>query len=109
MRVLLWVEPVMPASETPGYYIQRGVAGVTRQPHPGAASIWQGTIQIGNAQFPPCRGHTLNVIVTVDEASAARDLLSGPQTDLDPAGLPPTLAYAEANNVTVIGVPSCHH
>jgi hypothetical protein len=103
--VLLWVEPVSPASNVSGYYIQRGGYGVTRQPRPGAGSNWGGTIQIGNSQYPPCQGDTFNVIVTLDDAATAATLIGqSQQTNPDPTQQ--SLASAEADNVIVSGVPS---
>jgi hypothetical protein len=107
MQVLLWVEPVSPPSGIPGYWIQRGGYGVTRQPRPEATSTWVGAILIGNAQYPPCRGDTVNVIVTLDEASVAEELLSGPQ-QMYPDPTHQSLASAEADNLRISGVPSCH-
>lgn len=109
IQLLLWVEPVSPHADSPGYFIQRGVDGVTRQPRSGPASAWEGVIQIGNAIYPPCQGDTLNIIVTAVDANAAADLLNGPQTELDPTGLQQTVSYAEADNLSVSGVPSCQH
>ena len=103
--VLLWVEPVSPASNVSGYYIQRGGSGVTRQPRPGAASTWEGAIQIGSAQYPPCQGDTFNVIATLDDASTAANLMGQSQlTYPDPTRQ--SLASAEADNVIVSGVSS---
>lgn len=111
MEVLLWVELVHPrAAASPDYYIQRGpVAGVTRQPQPGTSSPWEGAIQIGNTQYPACRGDTLNIIATLARASVAVSLLGNAQQAYpDPTGAN-ALTYSQADNVRVSGVPACHH
>lgn len=112
MEVLLWVEPVHPSAPTfPDYYIQRGQGvGVTREPQPATTSPWEGALQIGNTQFPPCRGDTLNVIATLADANVAARLRgSAQQTYTYPAGAKEALAFAQAKNVTVAGVPPCRH
>jgi hypothetical protein len=105
--VLLWVEPVSKRSQNRGYYIQRGQEGVTRQPHPGVPSTWEGSIQIGNAKYPPCQGDTFNIIATLAHANDAAQLQNGPQTQPNPTGLHQNLGYAEADNLPVSGVPAC--
>jgi hypothetical protein len=105
-QVLLWVEPVNPPSQTSGYYLQQSPSGVTQQPPPGA-STWAGTIQIGDAQYPPCPGDTFNVIATLDDANTAATLISQSQqtqTISDPTQQ--SFASTEVDNLIVRGVSS---
>ena len=105
-QVLLWVKPVNPGSNIPGYYIQLSPLGVTQQPQAGA-STWDGMIQIGDHDFPPCPGNTFNLIATLDDASTAATLIG----QSHPTNLAPkkkSLASAEADNLRVSGVSSCH-
>jgi hypothetical protein len=99
---------VNPPAPNPGYYLQQSPSGVTQQPRPGA-STWAGTIQIGNAQYPPCPGDTFNVIATVDDAGTAANLTSqsqqSQQTIQDPTQQ--SLASTEVDNLIVGGV-SCN-
>jgi hypothetical protein len=68
---LLWIQPVDPPTESPGWYLQRppgnGVKGIEND------GRWTGIVQIGNAQYPAKDGYKVNVAVSiVDEAEANR-------------------------------------
>ena len=71
--VLLWVQPVNPQSETPGWYLQRGFNGIRKFEPTGE---FQGIGEIGNRQFPPRAGDTMNVAVMVLDIRVAERLLS---------------------------------
>ena len=74
LRLLLWVRPVAPPSETPGWYLQRppvnGVSGVKPD------GSWEGIAQIGNIQWPPHVGDILDVAITVVDVQNANRLLA---------------------------------
>jgi hypothetical protein len=73
-RLLLWVQPADPRSETPGWYLQRGINGITKiDPASGEFSA---VGQIGNLEWPPHTGDTMNVAITVVEAALTGRLLS---------------------------------
>jgi hypothetical protein len=69
--LLLWVQPVNPPSDQPGWYLQR-------LPTNGVVSIsgnkWRGRCQIGNQQFPPHNGDVVEVAVSVAPAEEATRL-----------------------------------
>jgi hypothetical protein len=71
-RLLLWVRPVNPPSETPGWYLQRlPVNGIEKVEPDGS---WEGIAQIGNVQWPPHAGDVLDVAVTVVDVDRAKRL-----------------------------------
>lgn len=75
-RLLLWVRPVRPPSETPGWYLQRPpVNGIGEVKTDGS---WQGIAQIGNVQWPPRAGDVLDLAVTLVDAETANRLLAEP-------------------------------
>ena len=85
-ELLLWVRPIQPPSERAGWYLQR-------RPFNGVETIapegtWAGTIQIGNADFPPHDGDLLDVAVTVVSREAAEELRQRPEVvvELQPVG-----------------------
>lgn len=72
-KLLLWVRPVNPPSETPGWYLQRPpINGITQT---GLNGSWKGVGQIGNAQWPPYEGDIFDIAVTVAESETANSLL----------------------------------
>lgn len=76
LRLLLWVRPVNPPSETPGWYLQRPPSnGISRVEPDGS---WEGVAQIGNAQWPPHEGDVLDVAVTVADKETASQLMAEP-------------------------------
>lgn len=62
-RVLLWVRPVSPPSDTPGWYLQRppinGVSGIAGD------GAWSGLAQVGNATYPPTTGGSVDVAASL--------------------------------------------
>ena len=66
--LLLWVQPIEPPSDQPGWYLQR-------PPTNGIQSIsgnrWRGICQIGNQHYPPNAGDVIEIaasVVPVEEA-----------------------------------------
>ncbi|MCP4524303.1 MAG: PASTA domain-containing protein [Aestuariibacter sp.] len=96
-RLLLWVRPIDPPSETPGWYLQRA-------PMNGIIDInvdgtWSGFAQIGNSVWPPNNGDTVDIAVTVANVEDANNLLSDP--GVVTRNSLPGRPYDIAQNVTV--------
>lgn len=72
--LLLWVRPVRPASDTPGWYLQRlpanGISGVQKD------GSWTGVAQLGNPSWPPNEGDTFDVAVSVADMETAKRLMA---------------------------------
>jgi hypothetical protein len=72
--LLLWVRPVNPPADRIGWYLQRppvnGIAGVE------ADGSWTGVAQIGNAQYPPHEGNTVDLAVTIADNDEINKLMS---------------------------------
>ena len=63
--LLFWIRPVNPPSDRAGWYLQRPPAnGVTDFRSDGS---WTAVAQIGNAQYPPHEGDTVDLAVTIAE------------------------------------------
>lgn len=81
MTLLLWVQPVTPPAESPGWYLQKPPAN-------GIVSIvgdtWRGVCQIGNQQWPPHTGDVVDVAVTLVTSDEAQRLIArqGPMTTI---------------------------
>lgn len=74
-RLLLWVRPVRPAPDSPGWYLQRPPGnGVSAY---AAGGTWDGIIQIGNREFPPNDGDVVDLAISVVSATEARALETG--------------------------------
>jgi hypothetical protein len=75
-ELLLWLRPVNPPSDTPGWYLQRspvnGVAGI------GPDGSWTGTAQLGNSQYPPHEGDIVDLTVTIADKSTVNRLTAEP-------------------------------
>jgi hypothetical protein len=58
-QVLLWLQPIEPPSERPGWYLQRlpgeGVRSVS-------GNTWRGVCRIGSEQWPPHDGDVVDVV-----------------------------------------------
>lgn len=69
-RLLLWMRPVQPPSDLPGWYLQRPPGnGISAGPD----GTWSGVAQIGSALYPPQEGYRVDVAVSVaDSATVAR-------------------------------------
>ncbi len=66
--LLFWVRPVNPPADRAGWYLQRPPAnGVTDFRSDGS---WTAVAQIGNAQYPPNEGNTVDLAVTIAEKDA---------------------------------------
>ena len=85
-RLLLWVRPVQPQSESEGWYLQRRPNGVTDQ----SSSSWKGVIQLGNRDYPPHDGDVIDVAISVVDAATADGLMRKPGVviERDPIGMP---------------------
>lgn len=74
-RLLLWVRPVRPASNSPDWYLQRppanGVSSYT------VGGTWDGVIQLGNREFPPHDGDVVDLAISVVSPTEARALETG--------------------------------
>jgi hypothetical protein len=74
--LLLWLKPVNPPSDTPGWYLQRtpvnGIAGVK------ADGSWTGMVQLGNAQYPPNEGDMIDLAVTIVDNNTVNRLMGEP-------------------------------
>jgi hypothetical protein len=88
LALLLWVQPVSPRSETPGWYLQRAPVNGVRGPD--ADGSWKGVGQLGNRQWPPHGGDTFNVAIAVAPSDEAEELMARPGvvTRMDPVGFP---------------------
>jgi hypothetical protein len=76
LKLLLWIRPENPPSETPGWYLQRPpVNGIGEVETNGS---WQGIAQVGNEQWPPHEGDILDVAVTIVDVKTANQLLAEP-------------------------------
>ncbi|HEX6370814.1 MAG TPA: PASTA domain-containing protein [Longimicrobium sp.] len=75
IRLLLWIRPVKPLSDLPGWYLQRPPGnGISEGPD----GTWSGVAQIGSAQYPPHEGDVVDVAVSVaDSATVARLMAEG--------------------------------
>ncbi|MCX5800493.1 MAG: hypothetical protein NTX17_03810 [Candidatus Eisenbacteria bacterium] len=69
--LLLWVQPVAPPSDQPGWYLQRLPANGVRSI---SGNRWSGVCQIGNQQYPPNEGDMLEVVASVVPAGEAERL-----------------------------------
>lgn len=77
--LLLWVQPIEPPSDQPGWYLQRLPANGIRSI---LGDTWRGVCQIGNQQYPPHAGDVVEIAATVVPAEEAMRLESrqGPLT-----------------------------
>jgi hypothetical protein len=74
--LLLWVRPVNPPSESNGWYLQR-------PPSNGVMSVasdgsWIASGQVGNAQWPPHEGDSIDVAVSIADHRAVNELIAEP-------------------------------
>lgn len=74
--LLLWLRPVKPPSDTPGWYLQRPPAnGVNRIEGDGS---WIGAAQVGNAQYPPREGDVFDLAVSLADNETINKLMAEP-------------------------------
>jgi hypothetical protein len=71
--LLLWVRPINPPSDTPGWFLQRPPGNGISKVEPNGS--WVGTAQIGNAQWPPQEGNTINLAVTIADWDTIKNLM----------------------------------
>jgi hypothetical protein len=90
-RLLLWIRPINPPSERPGWYLQRDPNGVSIIHYDGS---WFGIAQLGNAQWPPHTGDTFDVAVTITDKATGSQLMaeSGDVVKSSPVGSPSDIA-----------------
>lgn len=69
--LLLWIQPVEPASDQPGWYLQRHPANGIRSI---SGSTWRGVCQFGNQQYPPQEGDIVDVAASVVPAEEAKQI-----------------------------------
>jgi hypothetical protein len=73
----VWIRPVEPPSDIPGWYLQRGPAsGIVST----AGDRWTAVAQLGNLQYPPYEGNIIEIAVTAlpSEDALALDARQGP-------------------------------
>jgi hypothetical protein len=88
--LLLWVQPIEPPSDQPGWYLQRLPNGVQSV----AGTKWRGVCQIGNQQWPPHDGDIVDVAASVVPGEEATRLIArqGPLTVIVLPGLVSSVA-----------------
>ena len=86
-RLLLWVKPVSPPAPG-GWYLQRPPRNGINLLNDNSGS-WTGEAQIGNEQYPPHDGDTVDVAVTIADKTTADDLMNqaGVVTNDTPVGI----------------------
>jgi len=72
-KLLLWVYPVTPPSETSGWYLQKTLNGINKMYPDGS---WVGVAQIGDKKWTPNNGDVVDISVSIAEENAASDLLT---------------------------------
>lgn len=79
VSLLLWLQPIDPPSDQPGWYLQRLPANGIKSISGGS---WRGVCQIGNFQWPPHDGDIVDVAVTLVASEEALRLQArqGPLT-----------------------------
>jgi hypothetical protein len=74
LRLLLWIKPVSPPADVPGWYLQRAPVGGISMVEPDGS--WSGVAQIGNAQWPPHEGDVVDLAISVVEKQTAEQLMA---------------------------------
>jgi hypothetical protein len=94
-KLLLWVKPLHPSAG--GWFLQRppgnGIDAIE------ATGAWRGTGQIGNVQYPPHNGDTMDITVTAVETAPADRLLG--EAGGTPRGQPSGRVVVESRGVIV--------
>lgn len=77
--LLLWVQPIEPPSDQPGWYLQRLPANGVRSI---SGNTWRGVCQVGNQQYPPYEGDVVEIAASVVPSAEATRLEArqGPMT-----------------------------
>jgi hypothetical protein len=89
-RLLLWVQPVNPPAERDGWYLQRRIVSQS-------GGRWSGTVQVGNADYPPHTGDIVNVAVSIADEAIAEKLMStrGVVVQPEPVGATNTIVISD--------------
>lgn len=84
--LLLWIQPIEPPSDQPGWYLQRLPANGVRSI---SGTTWRGVCQLGNQQYPPHDGDVVEVAASVVTAEESKrlDARQGPITAVVPPGI----------------------
>lgn len=88
--LLVWVKPVSPSSELPGWYLQREPGNGLR--YIAQDGAWEALAQVGNPQNEPKTGYLIDLAVSVIDSESATRMLDN--TDLVTAPSPEG-AYVE--------------
>ena len=85
-ELLLWLQPVQPPSDQPGWYLQRLPANGIRSI---SGNKWRGICQIGNQQYPSHDGDIVEIVASVVSAEDASKLNSkrGPMISVSIPGV----------------------
>ena len=74
--MLLWVKPVNPPSEQPGWYLERPPGnGIVRVDSKGS---WWGVAQLGNGLYSPHEGDSVGLAVSVADDTTVDKLMAEP-------------------------------
>lgn len=71
-HLLLWLRPVTPPSDQPGWYLERSGNGINSIQADGS---WTGIAQIGNAQYPPHQNDVVDIAVSIVDDSIFSELM----------------------------------
>jgi hypothetical protein len=96
-RVALWLKPVRPPSERFGWYLQRsgnGIIGIESD------NVWDGFVQVGDAQYPPKDGDVVDVAVSVISEAMFMELMGRSGVVVEPN--PPGIHVDISRNVVVV-------
>jgi hypothetical protein len=74
--LLFWIRPVNPPAARSGWYLQRPPSNGIIEIRPDGS--WKGIGQIGNTEYPPHEGNTVDLAVTIAEKHEIDKLMSQP-------------------------------
>lgn len=95
-ELLLWMKPISPPSERPGWYLQKSPNGIAHLNEDGS---WEGTIQVGNSMYPPNNGDMVSILVNAIRKEEAISLLAENKVIVIP--LPDKKIYDEKDNLVI--------
>ncbi|HJP95861.1 MAG TPA: PASTA domain-containing protein [Candidatus Saccharimonadales bacterium] len=77
--LVLWIQPIQPPSDQPGWYLQRLPANGIRSI---SGNTWRGVCQVGNQQYPPHDGDVIEIAASVVPVEEVKRLeaIQGPLT-----------------------------
>jgi len=90
-QLLLWVKPVKPSAPGNRWYLQRNPNGILKINNDGT---FIGSGQVGDQQWPPHSGDTLDIAVSILSITEADNLFNQP-------GIV-TVNYPQGNNVDIV-------